>query len=406
LDTPEQPAAPPDDPEDEPPSPEAAPTEALPPLPRPRDAVVHAHRVHRRVVDRTPYLRLDLGESSAPASPHVMAAIRDLSEPELARYPDVRPLQEALAAHHNVRPTSVLITAGSDEAIRQLLNTYVEEGARVVLPRPTFGAFLTAADVGGAFVERVDHDEDLSLDPEAYRRALSRGVPRVAVISLPDAPTGTAMATGDVLQLAADFPATLFFINETFAAFRGQTLLGGAALPPNIVVLRSFSKDYGLAGLRVGYLIGHPEVLDAIDLVRPSYTVSAGALAGALAALQDQESMRRHVLGVRDAMDRLVAKLHIRGIESHATIANFVLIKLSSPIQPWAAGFAARGVLVGTAGHVGPLASFIRVTVNDDYEIDTFLDALDLLLRVGLQGAKQVKGVAGDWEDPGSEGMA
>lgn len=365
-----------------------------------------AHRVHRRVVDRAPFLRLDLGESAAPASPHVMAAIRDLSGPELARYPDPRPLQEALAEHHGVQPASVLITAGTDEALRQVFNTYVEEGARVVLPRPTFGAFLTAAEVGGAFVERVDIEDDLSLSPDAVRRTLSPRTPRLVVLSLPDAPSGTAMEPMDILALAIEAPETLFLINESFASFLGRTLLTGEPLPPNVVILRSFSKDYGLAGLRVGYLIGHPEVLRSIDLVRPSYTVSVGALAGAYAALQDQDSMRRHVIGVRSAMERLVAKLKIRGIESHATSANFVLIKLSAPVQPWAAGFAARGVLVGTAGHVGPLSEFIRVTVNDDSEIDTFLDALDLLLRQGLAGAKQVKGVPGDWNDPDAEGLA
>jgi histidinol-phosphate aminotransferase len=405
---PGQPGAPPDDAGDEPPSSASEPPDAPPPAPppRPRDAVVEAHRVHRRVIDRTPYLRLDLGESSAPASPHVLAAIRDLTEPELARYPDPRPLQELLADLHGVPVDSVLITAGSDEAIRQVFYAYVEEGARVVIPRPTFGAFVTAADIGGAFSERVDCEEDGSLSPDAFRRALGKGTPRLAVISLPDAPTGKAMDTDDVLALAHEAPETLFLVNESFAAYHGLTLLTGAPLPANILVLRSFSKDYGLAGLRVGYLIGHPRVLSAIDLVRPSYTVSAGALAGACAALQDPESMRRHVLGVRAAMDRLVAKLRIRGIGAVATSANFVLIRLTAPIQPWAAGFAARGVLVGTAGHVGPLSSSIRVTVNDDHEIDTFLDALDLLLRHGLQGASEVKGVPGDWEDPDSEGLA
>ena len=357
-------------------------------------------------MDRTPYLRLDLGESSSPASPHVMAAIRDLSEPELSRYPDTRPLEEALASLHGVSTPSVLVTAGSDEAIRQVFNAYVEEGARVVIPRPTFGAFLTAADVGGAYAERVDCEEDLSLSPEGIRRALSKGTPRLAVISLPDAPTGTAMETSDVLSLARETTGTLFLVNETFAAFHGRSLLGGDPLPTNVLVMRSFSKDYGLAGLRVGYLVGHPQVIADIDLVRPAYTVSASALAGALAALADQGAMRANVLRVRGAMDRLITKLSLRGIEGVATRANFVLVKLSSPIQPWAAGFAARGILVGTAGHVGPLAGFVRVTVNSDDEIDALLDALDLLLLHGLRGAARVEGVPGSWDDVGSEGMA
>ncbi len=355
-------------------------------------------------------MRLDLGESTAPASDSVIQAIRDLPPEHLARYPDPGPLTEALATHHLVTRSEILVTAGTDEAIRQVFNTYVEEGARVVLPRPTFGAFLAAAEAGGAFVERVDHGDNFELDPEDVAAALARRTPRLVVLSLPDAPTGTAMDCDRVLELARSTPSSLFLINESFVAFHGQSMLDPAPargpLPPNVLVLRSFSKDYGLAGLRVGYLVGHGQVLSDIDLVRPSYTVSSSALAGAMAALQDQAAMRANVRRVRGAMDRLVSKLAIRGIEGRATRANFVLVKLSSPIQPWAAGFAARGILVGTAGHVGPLAGYVRVTVNDDTEIDALLEALDLLLRHGLRGAARVEGVPGNWDDAGSEGMA
>lgn len=357
---------------------------------------------------RERYLRLDLGESSAPASDAVIQAIRDLPPDHLARYPDPVPLTEALALHHGVGRGRVLVTAGTDEAIRQVFNTYVEEGARVVLPRPTFGAFLAAAEAGGAFVARVDHRDDLSLDPEDYAAALTPRTPRLAVLSLPDAPTGTAMDVDRVVELARGAPETLFLINESFVAFHGPSVLDPqhGPTPANLLVMRSFSKDYGLAGLRVGYLVGHPQVIADIDLVRPAYTVSASALAGALAALADQGAMRANVLRVRGAMDRLITKLSLRGIEGVATRANFVLVKLSSPIQPWAAGFAARGILVGTAGHVGPLAGFVRVTVNSDDEIDALLDALDLLLLHGLRGAARVEGVPGSWDDVGSEGMA
>jgi histidinol-phosphate/aromatic aminotransferase/cobyric acid decarboxylase-like protein len=105
-------------------------------------------------------------------------------------------------------------------------------------------------------------------------------------------------------------------------------------------------------------------------------------------------------------MESLVRKLETRSIEARATAANFVLVKLSSPIQPWAAAFAAHKILVGTWGHVGPMASYIRITVNNDDESKRFLDTLDLILHQGIPGASQVKGVPGEWSDLGSEGMA
>jgi len=380
---------------------------AAPPVPR--DAVARAHRVPRSPTDRSGYLRLDLGESARPASPRVLQALQALGPSDLCRYPDPWPLQQALARHHGVEPHQIGITAGADEAIRWSFGAYVEEGARVILLRPTFGALLAAAEATGAFVERVDYLEDLSFPLDDFRKVLTPRTPRMAVLANPDAPTGTAPNVQDILSLCRESPQTLFLVNETFVRFHGQSLLDPshqANRPPNLLVLRSLSKDHGLAGLRVGYLVGHQDVIATLNVVRPSYTVSGPSIAGALAALAEQDAVQAHVLQVRAVMERLVAKLATRSIEARATRANFVLVKLTAPIQTWAAAFAAHKVLVGTWGHVGPLASFVRVTVNDDDEAAQFLDTLDLVLRQGVPGAARVDGVPGAWEDVLSEGMA
>ena len=363
----------------------------------------------RSSADRSDYLRLDLGESARPASPRVLQALGALSPSELSSYPDPWPLRQALARHHGVDAREIGISAGADEAIRWIFGAYVEEGARVALLRPTFGAVLAAAEASGAFVERVEYEDDLAFPLEGFRRALTPRTPRMAVLANPDAPTGTAPAVGTLLALCAESPQTIFLVNETFVSFHGESLLDPEPRehrPPNLVVLRSLSKDHGLAGLRIGYVVGHPEVIATLDIVRPSYTVSSPSIRGALVALEEQEAMRAHVLEVRAVMERLVAKLSTRGIEARATRANFVLVKLTAPIQPWAAAFAAHKVLVGTWGHVGPLAPFVRVTVNNDDEAGRFLDVLDLVLRQGVPGAARVDGVPGQWDDLLSEGMA
>jgi len=374
--------------------------------PQPRDSVLRAHRAPRGREDRTGYLRLDLGESARPASPRVLQALQQLAPEDLSRYPDNSSLVNRLARLHEVEPGRVMVTAGSDEAIRWAFNAFVEEGSRVAIPRPTFGAFLTAAEVAGAFVERADYLDDLSFPIEEFQKLLAPRTPRMVALANPNAPTGTSLPEDTVLGFAHGSPATLFLVNESFASYQGHSLLDRKELPSNLLVLRSFSKDYGLAGLRVGYLVGDPEVISALQVVRPSHTVSAAALRAASVALSERDAMLAHVHEMRSIMERLVNRLESRSIQAQTTAANFVLVKLSSPIQPWAAAFAAHKVLVGTWGHVGPMAAYIRVTVNSEEESARFLDTLDLVLRQGIPGATRVEGVPGEWTDLGSEGMA
>ncbi len=377
--------------------------------PRPRDAVARAHRVPRTHPDRSSYLRLDLGECRAPASPKVAEALAAMTDDDLSTYPDPEPLADQLAGFHGVDRARVTVTAGSDEAIRWAFNAFVEEGARVVLPRPTFGAFLAAAEAGGAFVSRVDYGDDLRFPAEAVEGLLSPRTPRMVVLANPNGPTGSAAAADVIRSLAAASPSSLFLVNESYVSFHGESLVEGDRardLPANVLVVRSFSKDFGLAGLRVGWMVGHPDVIGAIDHVRPNFTVSVGALRAAAAALSDIDAMRARVTRIRALMDRLVDKLDERRIPARPTRANFVLVKLTAPIQPWAAALAARGILVGTRGHVGPMADVIRVSPTTDEEVDRFVEALDLLVAQGITGASEVRGVRGRWDDLGSEGMA
>ena len=113
--------------------------------------------------------------------------------------------------------SGVTVTAGADEAIRWAFNAYLEPGARVIIPRPTFGAFLSAAEAGGAFVERVDHNEDLEISIDQLSRVLSPRTPRMLCLANPNAPTGTALQNAEIVRLARQSPETLLLVNEASA---------------------------------------------------------------------------------------------------------------------------------------------------------------------------------------------
>ncbi len=377
-------------------------------LPEPRDAVQRAHRVPRGFPDRHTYLRLDLGEEDTPASSRVGEVLRSLPDAVLAHYPDPWPLRNKLAELHDVPPEWISITAGTDEAIRLVFDCFVEEGARVLLPRPSAGAYLAAAQAGGAFVDRVDYEDDLSFPLAAFRKHLLARTPRLVAIGNPGSPTGSAVAREDILALASESPRTLFLIDEVYASYHGTSLLDmevRSEVPPNVVVMRSFSKDHGLAGLRVGYLVGRHELLNAISVVKPSYTIAATSLHAALTAVEDMDAMRARVATRRMLADKLVAALSVRGLEARATRAAFVLIKLTPPVSDWSAAFAAHKVLVGTRGHVGALSPYVRVTVTSQDDLETFLSVLDAVLVQGIASSPRVEGMLGDWDET-HEGMA
>jgi len=325
-----------------------------------------------------------------------------------AHYPDPWPLRNRLAEVHGVPADWIAITAGTDEAIRLVFNCYVEEGARVLLPRPSAGAYLAAAQAGGAFVDRIDFEDDLSFPRDAFAKQLAARTPRLAVIGNPGSPTGSALPRDALLGLTRESPTTLMLIDEVYASFHGSSVLDPevrAELTPNVVVMRSFSKDFGLAGLRIGYLVGRPEILNAISVVKPSYTIAATSLFAATAALGDLEAMRARVGRRRALAERLGAALSMRGIEAVVTRAAFVLIKLTPPISNWSAAFAAHKILVGTRGHVGPLSQYVRVTVTSEQDLETFCSAFDAVLAQGISAAPRVEGQLGDWDDT-TEGMA
>jgi len=338
----------------------------------------------------------------------VTEVLSKLEPSAYSHYPNDWPLRRKLAELHDLPIEWTSVTAGTDEAIRLVFLSFVEEGARVLLPRPSAGAYLAAAQSGGAFVERVDYNEDLTFPTEAFRKHMLARAPRLAVLGNPGSPVGSAIPLEDMLRLPMESPRTLFLVDEVYVAYHGRTILAHEVrerLPPNVIVLRSFSKDYGLAGLRVGYLIGRPELLRSMDVVKPSYTIAAPSLHAAVASLEDRESMLNRVASRRALAHRLISAVNIRGIEARATQSAFVLIKLTAPIRNWAAAFAAHKILLGTRGHVGALAPWIRVTVTCEEDIERFLEVLDLVLRQGVSGAARVEGVPGDWDEK-LEGMA
>ena len=305
---------------------------------------------------------------------------------ELNRYPDggAAALRESLATVHGLPAAQVVPGNGADELIRLCGAAALDAGDAAVVPWPSFPSYLTAAGVHGADAVRVPLRER-AIDLEAVLAACLRAAPaggraRIVFLANPNNPTGSLLGRAELREFLASLPpSVLCVLDEAYAEYAEPEPEGPALLREGherLCVLRTFSKLYGLAGLRIGYALASPAVAAALDRVRPIFNVSQPAQAAALAALGEREALIERVVHVRAARERLREAMGDAGLAAVPSQANFVFAEV-----PGGAGDELAERLLGEGFIVRALRGFgapgaIRVTCGTDEENAAFHAAL------------------------------
>ncbi|MDB5074299.1 MAG: histidinol-phosphate aminotransferase [Chloroflexi bacterium] len=326
--------------------------------------------------DRAGFLRLDLNEDLS--GPLVRAPLP--RQNDLAMYQTPHALQRDLAARLKLPQECIKVTAGADEAIYGLIRAYLDPGDRILLPRPTFVEFPTAAWSVGAVVEPAPYGPDLTFPLEAFTAALRQG-PKMAVIVSPANPTGDMLPPERVLELADSAQGTLLLVDEAYAEYGGRSVLESGPPPANVAVIRTFSKAYGLAAARVGYLVAQPPVIEAVRKVLPAYSLAGPSLALAHANLCRQEDLARRVRQVQAGQRRIAAWGLRHGMHVHTTSTNFVLLRLAddASARTLTAELETRGILVSDRTAVLP--GTVRATVGAPKHVTAFLRAMEQIIQ-------------------------
>jgi histidinol-phosphate aminotransferase len=275
--------------------------------------------------------KLDWNESTIGPSPRVGEAIQSWMTRDggLNWYPELGSpsLLEHLAEYTGLRSDRLLATNGSDDALQLICNTYLDPGDRVVVPVPTYQHFVVFAQSRGAKIEAVRTEDPFVADPVAVREAMSPDVRMLYLVS-PNNPTGAVFKAEDVASLCADYPETLVVLDEAYFEFSGATGIELVDRFENLIVTRTFSKAFGLAGLRVGYLAASPNVVQGLNRLYNSKSVNTLAQVGAIAALDDLDYLHEFVNEVDASKDLVVDFFESRGIHARATAANFVVVRV------------------------------------------------------------------------------
>jgi histidinol-phosphate aminotransferase len=349
-----------------------------------REAVRNLHAYRPPLAGRTG-LRLDFNESTVGCSPRVLARLRSLDSEFLARYPEREPVEREVASFLGLDPAQVLLTNGVDEAIHLLCSTYLDPGYEALIVVPTFAMYAIFAAAEGVRLIEVRAGENFSFPAKEVLAQLSSRTRLVAVAN-PNNPTGAAVAGDLLLQIARAAPQAAVLVDEAYFEFHGETLLDRTRQMENLLVARTLSKAYGLAGLRIGILSGAARQMVMVRRVASPYSVNAAALAVLPEALRDQEYVKSYVAQVLCNRDRLQQELGSLGLRYWPSRANFVLVRIGSAHAEFVRALRDRGILVRDRNSDPLCEGCVRLTVGTDEHTETLIVALrEVVEQLGLR---------------------
>lgn len=349
------------------------------PHPRPTVARMAGYAPGEQPKPGEPVIKLNTNENPYPPSPKVFEAIAAIGADALRRYPQpmADDFRRVAARVHGVTPDQILAGNGSDDILQIVLRSYCGPGDALASPDPTYSLYPVLAELADVKFVTVPWGEGWSLPSDA----LLATAPRAIFFANPNAPSGTWVSPDDVAALASRTDA-LVLVDEAYVDFAESSCLGLVADHRNVLVSRTLSKGYGLAGLRFGYAIAHPSVIEQMAKVKDSYNCDAIAIAAATAALDDEAYAHEQWARVKRERARVTDELSRRGFAVIPSRGNFVLATLpgAACAKPVYEGMKARGVLVRFFDKPG-LNDKLRITIGTPDENAAMLAALDASLR-------------------------
>lgn len=319
------------------------------------------------------YIKLNTNENPYPPSPRVIDTVRDAVSADLRLYPDplANALRDRAAAVYGLRRDNVLVGNGSDELLSLLVRACISPGDRVVFPHPTYSLYDTLVTIQEGELLHVPYPADFSL-PEGL--AAARG--RLTFVCHPNSPSGSPAAIDTLRALARQLTGVLV-IDEAYVDFAETTALPLVHECSNVIVLRTFSKSFSLAGMRIGLAFAAPDVIAELLKLKDSYNVSRLSIVAATAALEDYDWMQANVARIRQTRAALIRGLRERGFAVLPSESNFVLARRPGETQePRYAALKRKGILVRYFA-TPELRDALRITVGTDEEIAALLRALD-----------------------------
>ena len=337
-------------------------------------------------VDQPPHqIKLDANESPFDLPAEIREELaNEMINLQFQRYPDPSSdaLRTELSEYLGVDKNQIIVGNGSDELISYFILAFGRTDACVSFPTPTFAMYHILARIAGLNAIQLPLDEQFNLNADAWQSHLDANRLNLVFISYPNNPTSNTFSA-EVIHQILSRSDTLVVLDEAYYEFSGKTFIGELNRYSNLIITRTFSKAYGLAGLRIGYLIAHPEIINEINKVRLPYNLNRFSQMAAMLLLKHharQAHTSRFSLQIQLILkerERVYSALRtMEGVYPFPTDANFILFRTESPAERWFQHLLDWGILVRNLSRPGPLHNCLRVTIGTPAANTKFLEAL------------------------------
>lgn len=337
----------------------------------------------RRELGLERIIKLASNENPLGPSPKAVEAVKKAAE-EMHLYPDgaAYEIKRALSERFQIPADQIVLGNGSDELIHLLGLVFLGSNQdEVVIGDPSFVRYDAAAHLATAKLHKVPLDSEYRHDLSAMAAKVNERT-RLVFIANPNNPTGTIVLKSELDRFFADMPdSATVVLDEAYFEFAAHVpdfpnSLDYIAEGKNVVGLRTFSKSYGLAGIRIGYAFATPQIADALERAREPFNVNSLAQVAAVAALQDQAHIQNTLENNRRGMARMKAALEQSGAKVCESYANFLFVDLGRPAAPVFQALLQKGVIV-RSGEIFGTPNCLRITIGSDDEVDAFLEAYE-----------------------------
>ncbi len=348
--------------------------------PKPRESILQIEKYSPPTEGRRGMLRLDFNENTKGCSPKVIEALQEITADEISVYPEYGKFTTKLAKYLKVDEDELLLTNGSDEAIKLAMDVFIGKGEEVVIPEPTFRLFEIYAQVAGAKISKIRYNKDLSFPTDKILKKLDEK-PKMLVLVNPNNPTGTPIYEDDLRKIIDKAKNTIILLDEAYYQYYGKTAKEKIKQYPNLIILQTFSKAFGLAGLRLGYVIANAKTISLLKKAASPYSVNTIAMKAAEIAIEDTDFVEQYVKEIKDNRKIVEKELNQLGIETFPSEANFIVSRFGQSSETVCNRLRQRGILVRDVGKYPMLEGCLRITLGTNEQCKTLLTNLKPLLR-------------------------
>jgi len=319
-------------------------------------------------------IRLDFNENTTGCSVAARNALARLTAKQIATYPEYAAPTRKLARYFRVHPDELLLTNGGDDALRVFFDTFVEPRTSVLICEPTFPMYRYYAEIAGARVQVLRYGANMEF-PLDEAIATLRKKPRVFFLANPNNPTGTLVPHAAIRKLLRAATHTVVVLDEAYAEFSPESAVPWVRRYPHLFVARTFSKAEGMAGLRLGAVIGQRDSLSLVRRAMPPYPVNAAALAAGVAAVEERKTIARYIRDVKRLRAWLARELQKRNVRVYPSSANFLLADFGKTGPAFFRKLERHNILIRERSHdLGP--GFARITIGTESELKKLLRLL------------------------------